>query len=50
MTFDWDASKYASISDLQAEMGQMLIDNIQLQPHYKILDIGCGVGNLSRSQ
>ena len=47
MIFDWNASKYASISDLQAEMGQMLIDNIQLQQYYKILDIGCGVGNLT---
>lgn len=47
MIFDWDASKYASISDLQAEMGQVLINNIQLKPHYKILDIGCGVGNLT---
>jgi len=47
MTFDWDGSKYASISDLQAEMGQLLINNIQLQPHYRILDIGCGIGNLT---
>jgi trans-aconitate methyltransferase len=47
MNFDWDASKYASISDLQAEMGQMLIDKLQFQTHYRILDIGCGVGNLT---
>jgi len=47
MTFDWDGSKYATISDLQAEVGKTLINSIRFQPHYKILDIGCGVGNLT---
>ncbi|NOY86996.1 MAG: methyltransferase domain-containing protein [Deltaproteobacteria bacterium] len=47
MVFDWDGSKYAAISDLQAEVGKTLINTVRLQPHYKILDIGCGVGNLT---
>ena len=47
MAFDWNALKYAPNSDLQAEVGQMLIDTIQVQPHERILDIGCGVGNLT---
>ncbi len=47
MAFDWDGSKYTSISDLQAEVGQILIDTIRVQLHEKILDIGCGVGNLT---
>jgi len=47
MAFDWDGSKYATISDLQAEVEKTLINTIRLQPHYKILDIGCGVGNLT---
>jgi len=47
MVFDWNASKYAAISGLQTEVGQILIDTIQVQPNEKILDIGCGIGNLT---
>ncbi len=47
MTFNWDGSKYATNLDLQAEVGETLINTIRLQPHYIILDIGCGVGNLT---
>jgi trans-aconitate methyltransferase len=47
MNFDWDSSKYATISDLQAEVGQTLVDALQIKPNEKILDIGCGIGNLT---
>ncbi len=47
MTFNWDSSKYAAISDLQAKVGYMLMDALQPQPHERILDIGCGIGNLT---
>ncbi len=47
MSFDWDGSKYATISDLQAGIGHTLIDALSFRSHEKILDIGCGIGNLT---
>lgn len=47
MVFDWDASKYAAISDLQAEAGHLLVNILQPQSHEKVLDLGCGIGNLT---
>jgi trans-aconitate methyltransferase len=47
MKFDWDGAKYSTISDLQAEVGHMLIDALHLQAYEKVLDLGCGIGNLT---
>lgn len=47
MKFDWDSTKYSTISDLQAEVGHVLINALHLQPHEKVLDVGCGTGNLT---
>ncbi len=47
MTFNWDASKYASLACLQAEAGERLIKALRIQRHESVLDIGCGVGNLT---
>jgi trans-aconitate 2-methyltransferase len=47
MSFEWDGSKYATVSDLQAEVGHVLIDGLHLQPDERVLDIGCGLGNLT---
>ncbi|MDA8327259.1 MAG: methyltransferase domain-containing protein [Nitrospiraceae bacterium] len=47
MTFDWDASKYSKLAALQAEAGERLINALCIQNHDSILDIGCGVGNLT---
>ncbi|MDA8090609.1 MAG: methyltransferase domain-containing protein [Nitrospiraceae bacterium] len=47
MTFNWDASKYASLAGLQAEAGERLIKALRIQSHESVLDIGCGVGNLT---
>lgn len=47
MTFNWDGSKYTSVSRLQAEIGESLIEALHIQSHESVLDIGCGVGNLT---
>lgn len=47
MTFDWDGKKYSTISELQAEVGYTLIDALHLQARENVLDLGCGIGNLT---
>lgn len=47
MTFNWDASKYAALAGLQAEAGERLIKALRIQSHESVLDIGCGIGNLT---
>lgn len=45
--FEWDSTKYSTISGLQAEVGHMLMKALDLQPYERILDLGCGTGNLT---
>ena len=47
MTFNWDVSRYATFSNLQAEPGYLLMDALHLQSCERVLDLGCGIGNLT---
>ena len=43
----WDSSQYAKTSDLQAAVADELIKNLQIKPDENVLDIGCGIGNIT---
>lgn len=47
MKFNWDGLKYSFSNNIQAEIGYMLIENIGIKEDDKILDVGCGVGNIT---
>jgi len=47
MKDNWDSNKYASIANLQAQVSKELIEQLNLKENHKVLDAGCGVGNLT---
>lgn len=47
MEFNWSALKYSFSNKIQAEIGCMLIEGMGIKDHNKILDAGCGVGNIT---
>lgn len=47
MKFNWNSLKYSFSNKIQAEIGYMLIENIGIKEDDKILDVGCGVGNIT---
>ncbi len=47
MTYEFDANKYRGASDTQYGWGRRLIDELDLQGHEHILDLGCGDGRLT---
>ena len=47
MSYIWNASKYKSASNLQANIGQELLNYIQISEDDCILDAGCGIGNFT---
>ncbi len=47
MKFNWDSNKYTKISDLQEKVGNELIEKLNLKEDYRVLDAGCGIGNIT---
>lgn len=43
----WNASKYKSLSNLQKNVGQELMNYVEISENDCILDAGCGVGNFT---
>ena len=43
----WDTSQYARTSNLQAGVAANLIHDLEIKPHESVLDLGCGLGNLT---
>src|SRR5262245_47093429 len=48
MSFEFDAERYQRASAHQQEWGRRLIDELNLQGHERILDIGSWDGSLTR--
>jgi ubiquinone/menaquinone biosynthesis C-methylase UbiE len=44
---EWDVDKYIEHSKLQFQIGSLAIERLSPQPGEHVLDIGCGIGNLS---
>jgi len=47
MTYDFDGNQYRQASTHQKEWGAKLISELKLQGHERILDLGCGDGELT---
>jgi len=47
MTHEFDGKKYAQASTHQKEWGARLIEELELQGHERVLDLGCGDGTLT---
>lgn len=47
MKRSWDSVQYAQTSDLQANVAKELISDLAIQPDENVLDLGCGLGNLT---
>lgn len=45
--FNWDGSKYSTTNGLQADIGHLLLESACIGQDEIILDLGCGVGNLT---
>lgn len=43
----WNSSQYEKTSDLQAAVADDLIKNLAINPYDNVLDIGCGLGNIT---
>ena len=43
----WDSYQYTEISDLQAAVSVDLIKNLQIKSNENVLDVGCGIGNIT---
>ena len=47
MSFDWNGLLYKRIGSLQEAVGDMLIQKLKFKPVEHVIDVGCGIGNLS---
>ena len=47
LNHSWNTSQYSKTSDLQASASDELIENLQIKPDENVLDIGCGIGNIT---
>lgn len=47
MNRPWDSAQYARTSDLQASVAMELISDLAIMPDENVLDLGCGLGNLT---
>ncbi len=47
MKFDWNSNKYTTISDLQEKVSNELIEQLNFNEKYQVLDAGCGIGNIT---
>lgn len=47
MNRSWDSVEYTRTSDLQANVAEELLSDLAIQPDENILDLGCGIGNLT---
>ncbi|MBD3353555.1 MAG: methyltransferase domain-containing protein [Candidatus Lokiarchaeota archaeon] len=43
----WDTEKYTKHSQMQFKIGNLAIDKLNPKPGENILDLGCGIGNLT---
>lgn len=47
MKHSWSGIQYARTSDLQADAAKELISNLAIKHDENVLDLGCGLGNLT---
>jgi len=47
MKDNWDSNKYSTIANLQAQVSKELIEQLNLKETDKVLDVGCGVGDIT---
>ncbi len=47
LNHSWNSSQYSKTSDLQAAVADELIKNLRIKPDEDILDVGCGIGNIT---
>jgi len=47
MKDNWDSNKYASIANIQENVSKKLIEQLSLKENDRVLDAGCGVGNIT---
>lgn len=45
---EWDIKKYEEFSEIQFRIGKITLQKLNAQPNERILDIGCGIGNLTK--
>ncbi|MBN2420421.1 MAG: class I SAM-dependent methyltransferase, partial [Deltaproteobacteria bacterium] len=43
----WNSTQYSKTSALQAAVSDELIKKLQIKPDEHVLDIGCGIGNIT---
>lgn len=43
----WNSSQYEKTSELQAAVADDLIKNLEIKPDENVLDVGCGLGNIT---
>ena len=44
---DWNGSEYARFADLQHMLGRVFADELPIQGHERVLDVGCGDGQVT---
>lgn len=46
-TFSWNGNQYSAVNGIQESVGEQLLDSITFRKDMKVLDAGCGSGNLT---